>query len=143
MAHSASALPSEMDVLAAVCLLLVRRPEERPTVGEVSALLGEPERLFRERWRLAGREPLAGLIAYGCSLRAAWLVHARGEKCSSATRDAGHTRPWSLNRQLLRRLGVRLCDCRGRLPEGFDWNRLCRTYLELEGGMREGVEISA
>lgn len=83
------------------------------------------------------------LIAFGCSLRAAWLVRFEGEKASSAAREVGHTRTWSLNQQLKKRLGVRLCDCRAQLPNGFDWDALCKTRLETEARTVEVVEINA
>ena len=72
-----------------------------------------------------------------------WLVHKAGEKCSSAARETGHARTWSLNRQLKRRLGVTLCDCREQLPDGFDWATLCDTYCDLDARTGELEEASA
>lgn len=58
MTYSSQDLPTEAEVLGAVYLLLVRRPEERPTVGEIAALFDDSERRFRTRWWGRGREPL-------------------------------------------------------------------------------------
>lgn len=143
MTLSVRELPTEMEILAAVCVLLVRHPEERPSVAELASVFNHGERALRHRWYRAGREPLGSLVAYGCSLRAAWLVSVEGWKCDSATREVGHARSWSLNRQLLRRLGVTLSDCRNELPERFNWTLLCRTFVEVEARIRDRVEISA
>jgi hypothetical protein len=132
-----------MDVLAAVWFLLVRNPGEHPTVSEVAALFGHAERTFRERWHRQGREPLRSLVPFGCSLRAAWLVHTRGEKSDSATHDVGHVRSWSLNCQLKKRFGVTLCDCRHELPACFDWDRLFEVYAELDLRANNTMEARA
>ena len=83
---------------------------------------------------------LGSLIPFGCSLRAAWLVHAMQEKTTRAAREVGHARTWSLNQQLKARLGVTLHDCRDRLPGSFDWDGLraaCGTFEARTNGREE------
>ncbi|ODS52293.1 MAG: hypothetical protein ABS36_16985 [Acidobacteria bacterium SCN 69-37] len=130
--YTSRALPTETDVLAAVCLLLVHVPGHRPTAADVAAFFGYRERGFRKLWKNATREPLKSLIPFACGLRAAWLVNVEHEKGLSAAIAAGQTNPSNVNRQLKRRLGITLRDCRDRLPQGFDWNRLRVACIDLE-----------
>lgn len=138
--HASRPLPTETEVIAAVWMLLAEHPDRRPVVTDVAALLGYGERTLRAVWYKTGREPLRSVIAFGCSLRAAWLVHMNGEKAMSAVLDSGHRSPWVLNKQLKRRCGVTLQDCRRCLPEPFDWDNLyaaCAILEERTNGVRQ------
>jgi hypothetical protein len=138
-----SRLPSRMEILGAVCLLLVRVPNRRPTTADVAALFGYSERVFRHVWRLSRQESVSSLIAFGCGLRAIWLVSQEGQKTIVATLETGHRSQWNLNRQLKRRIGVTLGECRSGLPQCFDWHSLCQAYLRINANISNEMRVGA